>query len=115
MSRNTDYIFDVADGWQAITKNIDEILGTSNFNDDHIEAINEAGYTVDNYQKVEMANFSIEFFKSSFNHKYPYLLQVSDSYDVNFILIANYISLQQCVAELVTNEKSLLELSSNMS
>jgi len=113
MVRNSDYIYDVAGGWQPITNKIDEILNTSSFAEDHHKAIKRAGYSEKKIDKIEMAMFSIESFHSHYGAEYPYLLQVSNEADVNIVLIANYISLQKCISELVATRKAYIEVISS--
>ena len=113
MARNSDYIYDVAGGWQPVTTKIDEILNTSSFEEDHHKAIKDAGYSVNQFEKIEMPGFTIEFYHSSYDADYPYLLEVSDSAEVDIIIIANYISLQKCIAELVSNRKAYISATSS--
>jgi hypothetical protein len=113
MARNSDYIYDVAGGWQPVTAKLDEILNTSSFEEDHHKAIKGAGYSVNQFEKVEMPGFTIELYKSSYNADYPYLLEVSDSAEIDIIIIANYISLQKCITELVSNRKSYISATSS--
>jgi len=113
MARNSDYIFDIAGGWQPITDKIDDILNVSSLDRDHHKAIEEAGYRENQFEKIEMPLFSIETYHSNYDADYPYLLQVSDSSDVNIILIANYISYQKCISELITSRKAYIEATSS--
>lgn len=113
MARNSDYIYDVAEGWQPITDKIDEILNVSSFEEDHLEAIKDAGYSEYNNEKIDVEGFTIKTYRRSYEYEYPYLLAVSDGFDVNIVLIANYISFQKCIAELVTTRKEFINATSS--
>ncbi|MCX4122120.1 hypothetical protein ORU18_23900 [Vibrio parahaemolyticus] len=105
MSRNTDYIYDLSNGWQPITAEIDKLLETTSFEVDHNKAIESAGYSENKFEKVELPGFCIQTYRRGFGKKYPYLLQVRNDSDVSIVIAENFISFEKCISELVETRR----------
>ncbi|EGQ7944532.1 hypothetical protein G8G17_003443 [Vibrio cholerae] len=109
MSRNTDYIYDLSNGWQPITAEIEKLLEVTSFEADHNKAIENAGYIENQFEKVELPSFYIQVYRSNYGKKYPYLLQISNDSDVSIVLIENFISFEKCISELVETRRRFID------